>query len=279
MIIRRNTIVFNVRPGEDRLFWEAVNAGEWEASTFDAIDAVLPSGGTFLDIGCWIGPFALYAAAASANVVSIDPDPEAYERLLENLALNPDLTRRVRTFQCAVTAGDGPLTLHARKRYGASSSSLLNRIGDDLTDLRVEGVSLDQVIDESGIDHVDLIKMDIEGGEFDLLPEAASVLSRLGWPPLLVSFHATHLNQSIYREAVRSEFVSRALMKVERIFGFRLFRKRLEQAFGNAIGALAGYTHIYDVSAAGIEAVAHRREPIRVGDGTFLFTNSPVRSQ
>ena len=87
---------FNVVAGRHDNFWDTCEAG-WEATTFEVLTSQPGPASTFVDVGAWIGPMTLVAAACGARVVAYEPDPTAADELAENIAANPGFDVDVRT--------------------------------------------------------------------------------------------------------------------------------------------------------------------------------------
>lgn len=92
---------------------------------------------------------------------------------------------------CAVTAADGVLKFYPRVGRGGSKSSVMyTMIADDASIgdvIEVPAMSLTNVAAGHGDDHVDLLKMDIEGAEYDVIEHL--VESTIRPRQLLVEFH------------------------------------------------------------------------------------------
>ncbi|MFN0092054.1 MAG: FkbM family methyltransferase, partial [Acidimicrobiales bacterium] len=88
-------------------FWERFAAGRYEPATVAVLTRALRAGDTFVDVGAWIGPFTLLAAALGAEVVAFEPDPLALAALRANLALNEGLASRVALEPAALAGRDG----------------------------------------------------------------------------------------------------------------------------------------------------------------------------
>ena len=95
---------------------------------------------------------------------------------------------RDRYFPFAVAAGDGTATLNVTKRVSMTStlrpnSTLLARFWDKpdhteiVSTLEVPTRSLDRLMGENGI-HLDALKIDVQGGEYQILSGAGEVLGR-----------------------------------------------------------------------------------------------------
>lgn len=131
---------------------------------------------TVLDCGANVGFASAYFAARypEATVYAVEADPSTFvtlEQLSGQLA-------NVRAVHRAVTGSDGPVTFHSSARSMGSSMFARHNEGD--TVVEVPGSSLATLLDELGIERVDLLKLDVEGAEFDLLEAARPVLDRIG---------------------------------------------------------------------------------------------------
>ena len=103
--VERDGVAFVVEPdwgdAHEIAFWNAYAEG-WERDTLAAIAEFLPMGGVHLDIGAWIGPTLLFAAARAREAHGFEPDPAAYAKLRRNVALNPELDARIRIKRAAL---------------------------------------------------------------------------------------------------------------------------------------------------------------------------------
>ncbi len=169
-------------------FWDRAEAGLWEPETLAALRAAINPGCAVLDIGAWVGPTALFAAAAgAAPVVAVEADPRAAELLRGNIAANPALAPHVTVVQAAAAPRAGRLRLGAaRKRGDSMSSALLADASPDAWE--VEAVTPKDLVARCPAGAPLVVKVDIEGGEYDLLPALAAALPAT-CAELLVAFH------------------------------------------------------------------------------------------
>jgi len=171
-------------------FWAAFRGRRWEPQTLDILRRHLTPRSVYYDIGAWIGPTVVYAAQRSKTVFAFEPDPVAYRYLLENIT-NNSLTN-VRAFNLALAATAGVSEIHSfGTKLGDSMSSLLPQ-AEGSSGWPVTRVTIDTLVNELGCAKPDFMKIDIEGGEFELLPALRSHLER--WKPVLyLSLHAPFL--------------------------------------------------------------------------------------
>ncbi|WP_297618072.1 FkbM family methyltransferase [uncultured Roseicyclus sp.] len=188
---------FSVDPSPYEQFWAKVVGGTWEAETFDIFDAHITPDTLMLDIGAWIGPTSLYAAHNAAQVVAFEPDPVAFERLSRNLELNrgADWAHRLKICQTAISANGEPFRLGSQRAGGDSRSSAL--FADRRTSWEVETTRLETVLKTHATPGQPIfLKIDIEGGEYDLVPHIAQLLAE-PHVTAYISFHPKNLQKAL----------------------------------------------------------------------------------
>ncbi|WP_241525582.1 FkbM family methyltransferase [Pseudophaeobacter leonis] len=154
-------------------FWRKAASGSWEPETFAVLDAHLDKSHDYLDIGAWIGPTVLYGAARARRVYCFEPDPVAFRYLAWNLELNK--VANVSAFSAALSQGVGIARMASfGGEAGDSMTSLLNdgEHGSDVITLGWEDFA-----SSADLSRVSLVKMDIEGAEFDVLPHCCPGLN------------------------------------------------------------------------------------------------------
>ncbi|MGD9476989.1 FkbM family methyltransferase [Shinella sp. G-2] len=195
-----NGLSFQVLTGKNKAFWDGVKAGQWENETFDFFrDNIRPTT-VVLDVGAWIGATALYAAQLGAKCVAFEPDPVAFEELKANTQENSGAAwaDRLSIINAAITVDGAPLVLGSSSSGGDSMSSAL--LADADTSWTVASRRLEDVLREFSSPGDPLfIKIDIEGGEYSLLPAVASILARAG-ATFHISLHPRFLRKSLRRK-------------------------------------------------------------------------------
>ncbi|MFV0515646.1 MAG: FkbM family methyltransferase [Jhaorihella sp.] len=182
---------FRLDPYHSR-FWRKASRGEWEPQTFAVLDTHLGPEGDYVDIGAWIGPTVLFGARRARHVWCFEPDPVAFRHLAWNIELNG--LQNVSAFAAAVSEGFGVARMASfGGEAGDSTTSLLNAGGTGGTDALTIG--WDNFAHAVDLSRVSLVKMDIEGAEFAVLPTLVPWL-RAQRPALYLSTHAPFLDQS-----------------------------------------------------------------------------------
>lgn len=171
-----------------------------EEGTLQFFGAVLPHCRRFIDVGAYIGLLSLYAADRAEEIIAFEPSPTHRALFAENLAANhatePDLARRIRVVPAALGVTEGVAPLY-RKAFADSGSSLFQSVErhsilHGQVEAEVDILPAAKTLDGIGLDPATLIKIDIEGSEYALIPEIAPLLER-GRPFLHLSFHPFNL--------------------------------------------------------------------------------------
>jgi FkbM family methyltransferase len=121
-----------------------------------------------LDLGANVGVFSTFAARLSRRVIACEPLPANYEQLRRNVGRRPNVT----TLQVAVSGEPGVLRMFragARKLSGTPSAfrEASEYLSDEFDE--VPATTLERVMAEQRVERCDLLKIDIEGSEYDVL--------------------------------------------------------------------------------------------------------------
>ena len=150
----------------------------------DVLKRVLEPGDVYVDAGAHVGTLLLPAAGIvgpGGRAYGFEPRPATFERLRENVALN-DMPW-VELHNRALLSKPGEATLHEFGDRGEGGSSLRPEAGAQVAaELPVEAVALDDVVAEP----VKLLKLDVEGAEWEVLRGAEGVLFDRTPPHLMI---------------------------------------------------------------------------------------------
>jgi len=164
---------------------------EWDEMTF--LLRYLQEGDWFIDVGANVGIYTLLAASRGprVRVTAVEPDPETFTRLGENVDLNR--FSNVDRISAALGSAEGA----AAFTVGLDTVNRLARDGESQRTVLM--TTLDRV---AGADGPSLIKIDVEGSEFSVLQGGLHTLEREPGPVLLFEinsscFEAGHTPQGI----------------------------------------------------------------------------------
>ncbi|MFQ6134866.1 MAG: FkbM family methyltransferase [Nitrososphaerales archaeon] len=178
--------------------WRAKRLGGREPEVEDVFRP--KSGWTVLDVGAHIGYYTVKSSkmvGEGGRVVSIEPYRENYELLLKNLELNS--CSNVQVIKKALTNYNGSTKLYFGTDSGHNTLLEESVFATEEWE-KVDAVTLDSLLNELGIESIDLAKIDVEGNELNLLEGARGVLTEGRIHRLVVEVHTPRaLNNSIHR--------------------------------------------------------------------------------
>lgn len=122
---------------------------------------------TVVDIGAYKGEFSFYCFNFARKIYAIEPDPRPFA-ILEKRIKDYALGDRIECFPIAISSKKGERILHAS---GYGGSRLLPESDTEYPEkekIKVSSMSLPDFMEENKIDYIDILKVDIEGGEDEL---------------------------------------------------------------------------------------------------------------
>lgn len=175
--------------------WRSIPADK-EPWTFDWL-SVFDSSVVFYDVGACIGGYAMMAAARGARTYAFEPLPWNVEGLVTNIKYN---RMPVAVMPFLLGSVDGPVTLHTTahtmKGYGLASTKQHFHDHRDNVQLPSFSMRLDTVVDMD-VEFPTHIKLDVEGGELDVLNGAPRVLGDERLRSLIVEAHDAEAEDTI----------------------------------------------------------------------------------
>lgn len=135
---------------------------------YDSIQSDDPS--VIVDAGANIGASAIYFAKRfpNAKIYAIEPERENYEMMVRNTAR----FKNIIPIHAALWGSAGPRTIQNRftGTWGFTVTETTNR--KESTGQQIDCITMDSFLKEYRIDSIDILKMDIEGGEKEVLEGA-----------------------------------------------------------------------------------------------------------
>ncbi|MGB1286001.1 MAG: FkbM family methyltransferase [Aggregatilineales bacterium] len=184
-ILERNAH-FQTMPDDPFWFRVELLTGRHEPGTTTQIKRLSQPGMTMLDIGAHVGYYTRMCAKIAGDtgqIVAFEPHPRNHKMLRGNLSGQNNVIFQ----QLAVAAGEGSAELHDYLMMSASGSLHYDESLRDVQKASLTGIAprntdefqsqtftvrtraVDDVLTESNINEVHLIKMDIEGAEMGAL--------------------------------------------------------------------------------------------------------------
>lgn len=154
-------------------------------------DIDFPANGVVVDVGANIGMFTAYAFSRGVSkVIAVEPGKKALECL--HKAFGDD--DRVVIVDKAVASSSGTRELYSVDRNSPVSSLIREHIYEGTFDggekfaTEVQTVRFDDLMNELKVDHIDMLKMDIEGAEYEVF-ESMSDTTLQHIDSVILEFH------------------------------------------------------------------------------------------
>jgi len=144
-------------------------------------------GDVVVDVGAgWgINTVDFSRKVGNGRVIAIEPDKDSLAILRKNLEVNG--CENVTIIEKGAWSKKDRLKFYLHTGTGSSSAVIPGRQVIEVTEIEVD--TLDNILEELGIDKVTLIKMDIEGAEIEALKGMDRVLSKDGVKLAIASYH------------------------------------------------------------------------------------------
>lgn len=158
-------------------------------------DLVMNETSIIIDLGLNRGRFSLAVARSGARIIGVEPNPHVFRQSIKTLRK----WKNIEFLQAAITDVAGTKDLYFHKDYkvdpiGYSISSSTNPEKFNVNKAfskSVVGLPLDVLL--SSVDSVKLLKIDIEGGEIELVESLIRNYSKIEY--LLMELHGTKIPQ------------------------------------------------------------------------------------
>jgi FkbM family methyltransferase len=147
------------------------------------LEKAMREGDVIADIGANIGFYTLWLASRNVprtTVIAVEPNPAVYGALVENVRLNG--FTGVTTVNAAVGERDGSVSFGVL-RDAPSVGSVLATGAEQIT---VPMRKLSTILAENGLTRCDIVKIDVEGYEYQALMPYLEATAVENWPRLLV---------------------------------------------------------------------------------------------
>lgn len=178
-------------------FAEALlRSGEYEPAMVRLLRRFLGPGGVFVDLGANEGYFSVIAARLvepGGRVVAVEPQRRLRPVVERNCELNA--VRNVELWPCAISDRQERAVLHLSPGTNPGSTGLFRatryRVATDV----VDAMTLGDLFAAAGLDRVDLLKVDIEGGEYEAILGAPEVFRDRRVRVLVLELHPAILGR------------------------------------------------------------------------------------
>jgi len=179
-IVVTNNCSLILIPHDKGISTELLLFGTHEPLSTKALKNELKEGMTCLDIGANIGYYATLESKAvgiSGRVIAIEPSPITFKHLQRNMELQKISNNEVHNFAIGDMEGEVNFLSHNK-----SNLSMVIQEGQNIPQgcelTTVHATTVDKLVEDMKLKNLDLLRMDVEGYEFQILNGAKKTITK-----------------------------------------------------------------------------------------------------
>jgi len=200
-----------------------LSGGDYDPAITRTLKQYLSPGNVFVDIGANEGFFAVIGAklvGSTGRTIAVEPQERLRPVLEKNFELNE--IDNVELFTCAISDQNGTNVIHISPDISTGSTGFYRRSKYKVPTQVVETRTLSALFDQANIDRADVLKMDIEGFEYEAIFGSPEIFRDKRVQILALDLHPDYL-------AMRGQGVEKILQFLAEC-GYKL-----DESFGNTI--------------------------------------------
>ena len=140
----------------------------------------IDSSKVFIDIGAHIGTYTWSIAPYCKEVIAFEPTKHNYNILCGNIAL-ANLSHKVTTYNTPLSYQEKECVFYERDEDGGTNGLATPYLEGSDDSYKITTKTLDSFV----IENIGLIKIDVEGHEYEVLQGAKRTIIQNGYPPIL----------------------------------------------------------------------------------------------
>lgn len=138
----------------DRFFHEVIDGNEYSYLFKDLV---------VMDVGCNVGTFSLWIYQMAKKIYAIDIASGNISALNETIQKNH--LDKILTYNCGIGGGSGQRYVEKTGSAEGGSWHITDKKCDDM----IQVYSVNDFFSRESIDHIDVLKLDVEGAETEIL--------------------------------------------------------------------------------------------------------------
>ena len=179
--------------------------GTYEPAALHLLQVCLREGDCMVDVGTNIGVFALTAGTlvgAQGTVLAFEPMPSTFEMLKRNIAINN--LENVFAYDIGIGDKQGMQSITLPTQHNRGQATFRPVDGFSVSNTQAPTDTLDSVLEALGIQHVRLLKIDVEGWESQVLAGANNLLSGSRGPIICIEYNTAISGHELILSRIQS---------------------------------------------------------------------------
>jgi FkbM family methyltransferase len=193
-----------------------VNLGYGDCDWFPFLNNVAYDNDIVFDVGGCRGYTSAWFSRRARHVFCFEPNPLNQESIREQMKIRG--ISNVELISCAVSDQEGPAVLHLKPRDGHHSLGDVGRT-PTIGQITVETTTLDNFAAKRSVDHIGLLKVDVEGFESEVFLGAEGLLRRKAISAIVFEFSPEFYQQRKIRPDEPIQILNRFGYRVETLEG------------------------------------------------------------
>lgn len=209
----RYSVLVNTSNDVERRFL----SGCYEEDVVAIIRRLVRPGDVCLDIGANVGAISIALAdqvGQKGKVYAFEPGPIFLERMRKNIALNPSLAQIIEVDGRALSNQNSKLKWQMSTTAMGTATTYVNGMDSSAPIIEVEAIRIDDHPILAHLDCINLIKLDVDGLEFEILQGGSQTLRR-------------HLPVVLYETNLWNDEMRNAAQNIEKFLlnlGYRIYK-------------------------------------------------------
>ena len=187
---------------------ELIEHGDYEPEMALILERYLYTGAVFVDLGANEGYFSILASkrcGPAGRVYAIEPQARCQQVIQQNVQLNECTS--VMILPVCVSDHAGQIVLHLHPATNTGATSIYKTARSSVRTSLVECLTLQAMLDANGIQIVDLLKIDIEGAEYEAVMGSPEVFKSGRVKAIALEYHPAILTSRGLRPSTLHEFL------------------------------------------------------------------------
>ena len=176
-----NTIFYYDKVKDTSIASSILTNGYYEKETFEEIKKNLSKGSVFIDGGANIGFFSILTSklvGSSGKVICFEPTDSCYAYLLKNIKINR--RKNIYLEKKAISSQNG--TVQFKINENSEENSIVSNFNKKKflqnNIIKIKSTTIDSYCKKNKISQVDLIKLDIEGQEYEAIKGSSKIIKK-----------------------------------------------------------------------------------------------------